>query len=42
MAAILQAMFSNAFFVIEKFCVFIQISLIFVCKGPIDNNPELV
>ena len=29
-------------FVNEKFCVLIEISLKFVPKGPIDNNPELV
>ena len=28
-------------FVNEKFCVLIKISLKFVPKGPIDNNPEL-
>ena len=26
----------------EKFCIFIKISLKFVPKGPIDNNPALV
>ena len=26
----------------EKFCIFIEISLQFVPKGPIDNNPALV
>ena len=29
-------------FVIEKFLIFIIISLKFVAKGPIDNNPALV
>ena len=29
-------------FVNEKFCIFIKISLKFVPKGPIDNNPALV
>ena len=29
-------------FVNEKFCISIQISLKFVPKGPIDNNPALV
>ena len=26
----------------ENFCIFIQISLKFVSKNPIDNNPALV
>ena len=26
----------------EKFCILIQISLKFVAKSPIDNNPALV
>ena len=29
-------------FVFEKFCILIQISMKFVPKGPIDNNPALV
>ena len=29
-------------FVNEKFCISIKISLKFVPKGPIDNNPALV
>ena len=29
-------------FVNEKFCILIKISLKFVPKGPIDNNPALV
>ena len=29
-------------FVNEKFCILIKISLKFIPKGPIDNNPELV
>ena len=29
-------------FVYEKFCILIKISLKFVLKGPIDNNPALV
>ena len=42
MAAISQMMFSDAFFVNEKFCILIEISLKFVPMGPIDNNPALV
>ena len=42
MAAILQMTFSDAFFMNEKFCILIKISLKFVPKGPIDNNPALV
>ena len=42
MATISQMIFSNAFFVNEKFCTLIKISLKFVPKGPIDNNPVLV
>ena len=41
MAAISQATFPNAFFMNEKFCISIQISLKFVPKDPIDNNPAL-
>ena len=40
MAAILQMIFSGAFS--WKFCILIEISLKFVSKGPIDNNPALV
>ena len=29
-------------FLNEKFCILIRISLKFVHKGPVDNNPELV
>ena len=29
-------------FMSETFCILIQISLKFVSKGPIDNNPALV
>ena len=29
-------------FMTEKFCILIKISLKFVPKGPIDNNPALV
>ena len=29
-------------FVNEKFCIFVKISLQFVPKGPINNNPALV
>ena len=29
-------------FVNEKICILIEISLMFVHKGPIDNNPALV
>ena len=42
MAAISQSMFSNAFFFNEKFSILIQVSLKFVPKSPIDNNPALV
>ena len=42
MAAITQTTFSNAFYLIEKFCISIKISLKFVPKGPIDNIPALV
>ena len=31
-----------SFFVNEKFCILIKISLKFVPKGPIDHNPTLV
>ena len=33
---------SRCIFVNEKFCILIEISLKFVSKGPIDNNPALV
>ena len=42
MAAILKTIYSDAFFVKEKICILIKISLKFVPKGPIDNNPALV
>ena len=32
----------RSIFMNEKFCILTQISLKFVLKGPIDNNPELV
>ena len=32
----------SCIFVNEKFCILIKISLKFVPKGPIDNNPTLV
>ena len=38
----LQMLFSEAFFVNEKFCILMKISLKFVPKGPVDNNPVLV
>ena len=41
----LNKMADDAFgciFVNEKFCILIQISLNFIPKGPIDNNPALV
>ena len=41
MAAILQMMFWNTFSSMKR-CVSIQMSLKFVPKGPIDNNPALV
>ena len=37
-----MAAISQTIFVYEKFCILIEISLKFVPKGPIDNNPELV
>ena len=40
MAVISQTMFSDAVFN-EKFCILIKISLEFVLKGPIDDNPAL-
>ena len=42
MAAISQLIFSDAFFVNEKFCILIKNSPKFVPKGPIDNNAALV
>ena len=42
MAAIWQTIYSDAFFVNEKFCNLIKIPLKFVLKGGIDNNPALV
>ena len=42
MAAISQMTFSDAFFVNEKFYILMKISLKFVHKGSIDNNPALV
>ena len=42
MAAISQTIFSDAFYVNEEFCISIKISLNFVPKGVIDNNPALV
>ena len=39
MAAISHKIFSDVFFMNEKFCI---LSLKFVPKGPIDNNPVLV
>ena len=41
MAAILQMIFI-CIFVNETFCILIKISLKFVPKGPIDDNPALV
>ena len=42
MAAILADDIFRWMFVNEKFCSLIRISLKFVPKGPIDNNPALV
>ena len=42
MATFSQIIFSYAFFVNEKFCILIKISLKFVPKVPIDNNTLLV
>ena len=42
MAAILQTIILDAFFVNEKFCILIKISLEFVLKGPVDINLALV
>ena len=41
MAAVSQTIFSDIF-MNEKFCILIEISLMFVNKGLIDNNPALV
>ena len=41
MTAFSQTIFSDAFFVNEKFGILVKISLKFVSKGPIDNNPAL-
>ena len=42
MAAVLQTIFSDAFFMNEEFCILIQISLKFVPKGQIDYKSALV
>ena len=42
MAAIEADDVCRCIFVKEKFCTLIRISLKFVAKGPIDNNPALV
>ena len=42
MAAISQTVFADVFFVYEKSCISIKISLKFVPKGSIDKNPALV
>ena len=42
MAAISKKIISGAYCVNEKFCIFIKISLKFVPKVPVDNNPALV
>ena len=42
MAAILQVMFWNAFFLSENVCISIKISLKFVPRDPINNIPALV
>ena len=42
MAANSQTMFFKCISLHEKFCILIQISLKFVCKGPIDNKWALV
>ena len=41
MAAISKTMFFKYIYMNEKFCISIQISVKFVPKGPIDNNPAL-
>ena len=42
MATIFADNFFKYIFLNEKFCILIKISLKFVPKGPIDNNPALV
>ena len=42
MAALLADNIFRSIFVNEKFCILIKISLKFVAKGPLDNNPALV
>ena len=42
MAAISQTVFSDVFPWMSSFVFLIKISLIYVPKGPIDNNPALV
>ena len=42
MAAILQTIFTDAFSQMKIFVFFIKISLKFLPKGPIDNNPASV
>ena len=42
MAIISQTTFSEAFFVNEKFCILIKISLKLVLKGLINNKQALV
>ena len=41
MVTILTDGIFRCIFVNEKFCIWIQISLTFVPKGPTDNNPAL-
>ena len=42
MAVILADDIFTCIFMNEKFCILIKISLKFVPKSPIDNNPALV
>ena len=42
MTNISQTIFSDAFFVNQKFCILIQISPKFVSRGPINNIPSSV
>ena len=42
MAAIFADNIFRCIFVNEKFCILVKISLQFVPKSPIDNNPALV
>ena len=42
MVTISETIFFQMHFHNEKFCIFIKISLKFILKGPIDNNPALV